>query len=109
MHDPEYWTKLKAGELSRQEERRTGFPWSEALVQREVMIMGGTVECARHAFESGVALNIAGGTHHAYRDRGEDFLLNDFALAAALLEEGRIERALIVFGRPPRQRHRQDF
>ena len=59
---------------------------------------GGTVECARHAFESGVALNIAGGTHHAYRDRGEGFcLLNDFALAAAaLLEEGRIERALIV-------------
>ena len=40
VHDPEYWAKLKAGELSRQEERRTGFPWSEALVQREVMIMG---------------------------------------------------------------------
>ena len=60
--------------------------------------MGGTVECALHAFDSGVALNIAGGTHHAYRDRGEGFcLLNDFALAAAaLLDEGRIERALIV-------------
>ena len=59
MHDSGYWAKLKAGQLSRQEERRTGFPWSEALVQREVMIMGGTVECALHAFDSGVALNIA--------------------------------------------------
>ena len=97
-HDAEYWDKLCQGTLSRQEERRTGFPWSPALVDREVMIMGGTVQCARYALEHGVALNVAGGTHHAFRDRGEGFcLLNDIALAAeALLEEGSIQRALVM-------------
>ena len=98
VHEAEYWRKLQTGSLTRQEERRTGFPWSLALVEREVMIMGGTVQCARFALEYGVAMNIAGGTHHAYRDRGEGFcLLNDFALAASvLLAEGRIARALVV-------------
>lgn len=98
VHDAAYWSRLKKGSLARQEERRTGFPWSKALVEREAMIMGGTVQCARFALEHGVALNVAGGTHHAFRDRGEGFcLLNDLALAAALmLEEGRIHRALIV-------------
>jgi len=98
VHEAEYWQKLQTGSLTRQEERRTGFPWSTALVEREVMIMGGTVQCARYALEHGAAMNIAGGTHHAYRDRGEGFcLLNDFALAASvLLVEGRIQRALIV-------------
>jgi acetoin utilization deacetylase AcuC-like enzyme len=98
VHGAEYWQKLQTGSLTRQEERRTGFPWSTALVEREVMIMGGTVQCARYALEHGVAMNIAGGTHHAYRDRGEGFcLLNDFALAASvMLVEGRIQRALIV-------------
>lgn len=98
VHEAEYWQKLQTGSLTRQEERRMGFPWSQALVEREVMIMGGTVQCARFALEHGVAMNIAGGTHHAYRDRGEGFcLLNDFALAASvLLAEGRIARALVV-------------
>jgi acetoin utilization deacetylase AcuC-like enzyme len=98
IHDAEYWRRLKGLELSRQEERKTGFPHSRALIEREVMIMGGTLQCARYALEDGVALNVAGGTHHAYTDRGEGFcLLNDMALAAqVLIDEGAIQRALVV-------------
>lgn len=98
IHDAEYWRRLKGLELSRQEERKTGFPHSHALIDRELMIMGGTLQCARYALENGVALNVAGGTHHAYADRGEGFcLLNDLALAAqVLLDEGKVQRALVV-------------
>lgn len=99
VHDAGYWARLQAGELSRAEERRTGFPWSRALVEREVLIAGGTLECARHALKQGsVALNVAGGTHHAYRDRGEGFcLLNDLVLTSQLLlNEGLVGQILIV-------------
>lgn len=98
VHAPVYWDKLVHQRLNRQEERRTGFPQSKELIEREIAIMGGTLACARFALESGAALNVAGGTHHAFRDRGEGFcLLNDQALAAQiLLDESAIERALIV-------------
>lgn len=98
IHDAEYWRRLSGLKLSRQEERKTGFPHSNALIEREVMIMGGTLQCARYALNEGVALNVAGGTHHAYADRGEGFcLLNDMALAAQILiDEGAIQRALVV-------------
>ena len=98
VHDKDYWHKLCTQTLDRQEERRTGFPQSEQLVSREVMIMGGTLQCARFALEHGAALNVAGGTHHAFTNRGEGFcLLNDQALAAQiLLNEGAVQRVLIV-------------
>lgn len=98
VHDKDYWHKLCTQTLDRQEERRTGFPQSEQLVAREVMIMGGTLQCARYALEHGAALNVAGGTHHAFTNRGEGFcLLNDQALAAQiLLNEGAVRRVLIV-------------
>jgi acetoin utilization deacetylase AcuC-like enzyme len=97
-HEAGYYQRLTQGQLSRQEERATGFPWSEQLVQREVTILGGTVQCARLARHTGVALNVAGGTHHAFADRGEGFcLLNDQAVAANyLLRHEGIERILIV-------------
>ncbi len=98
-HDKAYWNRTKRGEWSRQEERRSGFPWSKSMIERERVIMQGTLECAEKALESGtVALNIAGGTHHAFADRAEGFcILNDFAIAAKhLLHAGRISRALIV-------------
>lgn len=87
VHAADYFHRLQAGGLSRQEERATGFPWSPELIDRETTILGGTLECARRAVASGgVALNIAGGTHHAFRDRGEGFcLLNDQAAAAMYL------------------------
>lgn len=85
-HESEYLSKLNSLQLSRQEERRTGFPLSKQLVQREKRIMKGTVLCAIQALKNGVSMNIAGGTHHAYADRGEGFcLLNDLALAAQYL------------------------
>ena len=98
VHDASYYARLRAGQLTRQEERATGFPWSRELFEREITILGGTIEAARRARRHGVAFNIAGGTHHAFRDRGEGFcLLNDQAAAAAwLLAHGHAQQVLIV-------------
>jgi acetoin utilization deacetylase AcuC-like enzyme len=84
IHTPDYWQKLRNVALSPQEQRRTGFPLSEELVLRERIIMQGTSDCMAYAMEHGISLNIAGGTHHAFAERGEGFcLLNDLALAAS--------------------------
>ncbi|GAA3974427.1 histone deacetylase [Hymenobacter antarcticus] len=98
VHDADYYQRLRLGQLTRQEERATGFPWSAALFEREITILGGTIEAARLALVHGVAFNIAGGTHHAFRARGEGFcLLNDQAAAAAwLLAQGHARQVLIV-------------
>jgi acetoin utilization deacetylase AcuC-like enzyme len=98
VHDQSYLDKLFQLSLSKSEERKTGFPLSKELILREQRIMQGTVECALIALEKGFALNIAGGTHHAFRDRGEGFcLLNDLAIAAQyLLDRGLRKRILIV-------------
>jgi acetoin utilization deacetylase AcuC-like enzyme len=97
-HQEEYWWKLKNLKLSRAEERRTGFPLSALLVERERRINQGTIETALYALQYGVSLNIAGGTHHAYTDRGEGFcLLNDIAIAAHyLLDQKLAQRILVV-------------
>lgn len=98
VHDANYWQKLKSLSLSRKEERRTGFPLSQALVDRERIINQGTIDAANFALQYGVAMNIAGGTHHAFTDRGEGFcLLNDIALAANyLIREGKAKKILVV-------------
>lgn len=96
-HAPAYYQCLQAGQLTRHEERATGFPWSPQLVEREVTILGGTIECARRALQAGVALNVAGGTHHAFRDRGEGFcLLNDQAAAAHYLLAHNLARQILI-------------
>lgn len=97
-HDAAYWHKLKHQTLSDREQRRIGFTQSPALTLREITICQGTIDCALHALQHGVALNVAGGTHHAYADRGEGFcLLNDFAIAANyLLQQKKIRQALII-------------
>ncbi|MGB0424298.1 MAG: hypothetical protein ACPGED_08245, partial [Flavobacteriales bacterium] len=66
VHDARYWHLLKNLQLSRSDMRKTGFPHSNELIQRELRIMQGTIDCAFHALENGVALNIAGGTHHSF-------------------------------------------
>ena len=98
VHDAAYWKKLQLGDLTRQEERRTGFPYSKELINREIAIMNGTLLCALFALEHGVSMNIAGGTHHAFTNRGEGFcLLNDLAIAAQyLLNHGLAQRILVV-------------
>ena len=99
VHDAGYYERLRQGQLTRQEERATGFPWSAALFEREITILGGTIEAARQALVHGVAFNIAGGTHHAFRARGEGFcLLNDQAAAAAwlLANAPTVQKILIV-------------
>ncbi len=97
-HTKEYLHKLNHLELSRKEIRDIGFPVSDALIERGKYIARGTLDCARYAVEYGVALNVAGGTHHAYRDKGEGFcVFNDFAIAAnILLENKECQRILIV-------------
>ena len=98
-HDEDYWRRTRDGLWSRSEERRSGFPWSAAMVERERIIMQGTLECAELCLASGtVSMNIAGGTHHAYADRAEGFcILNDFAIASLhLLEKQAVKQVLIV-------------
>ncbi|HMP95211.1 MAG TPA: histone deacetylase, partial [Phnomibacter sp.] len=85
-HTADYWQQLKNLSLPAAHIRRIGFPLTEALVQREVIITQGTIDCCQFALQHGVALNVAGGTHHAFANRGEGFcLLNDMAVAANYL------------------------
>jgi len=97
-HDSDYWNRLSNLQLTRSEERATGFPLSRALVDREILIAGGSVEAATYAMENKIAMNIAGGTHHAYSNRGEGFcLLNDQAIATKYLQKnGLAENILII-------------
>jgi acetoin utilization deacetylase AcuC-like enzyme len=98
VHEAAYWGKLKKGLLTKQEIRRIGFPYSTRLISREISITQGTIQCALYAKENGISFNVAGGTHHAYHDRGEGFcLLNDIAIAAFyLLDRLLAEKILIV-------------
>ncbi|MBL6645138.1 MAG: histone deacetylase [Flavobacteriales bacterium] len=97
VHDSKYLNKLEAGSWSRQEERRSGFPWSLALIDREKTIMEGTRLCGIEAARGGIALNIAGGTHHAFKDRAEGFcLLNDLAITAYDLLDRGMDRIAII-------------
>ncbi|MFN9493187.1 MAG: histone deacetylase, partial [Sphingobacteriales bacterium] len=97
-HDAEYFARLKEQRLSEREQRHIGFPQSPQLTRREMIITQGTIDCCYHAMRDGVALNVAGGTHHAFADRGEGFcLLNDFAVAANyLLQQGDAKKIVII-------------
>lgn len=96
-HHAEYFQKLENLSLSKSEIRRTGFPLSKALVEREIHIMHGSVQAALFALQYGVAMNIAGGTHHAFSDRGEGFcLLNDIAITANYLLEKKLAGQILV-------------
>ncbi|MBC7912129.1 MAG: histone deacetylase [Pyrinomonadaceae bacterium] len=98
VHTEDYVTRLRAGLLTPRELRRLGLPWSKALVRRSFLASGGTLNAARAALESGIGSNLAGGTHHAFADRGEGFcVLNDVAIAIRALRRDRlITRAAIV-------------
>ena len=98
VHDPEYYYDLLNMKIPPREARKIGFPLNEMLVERERIIAGGTIKCCDYALEYGIAMNIAGGTHHAYSNRGEGFcMLNDQAIGARyLLDEGLARKILIL-------------
>jgi acetoin utilization deacetylase AcuC-like enzyme len=98
VHTDDYVCRLTEGRLSDAELRRLGFPWSPELVERSYRAVGGTCEAAAAALDHGIAMNLAGGTHHAFPDHGEGFcVFNDVAVAVRLLQrDGRIGRAAII-------------
>jgi len=98
VHTRAYLEKLQSSTLSAPEQRRLGLPWSQELWRRSLLAAGGTLLAARAALESGLAGNLAGGTHHAFADHGEGFcVINDVAIAISRLRaEGRIERAAVI-------------
>jgi acetoin utilization deacetylase AcuC-like enzyme len=86
-HTREYWARLREGRLPDAAIRRLGLPWSAALVERSRASVQGTLTAARIAIHDRVAANLAGGTHHAFADRGEGYCaLNDIAVAARCLQ-----------------------
>ena len=97
VHDKTYWQDLQHLSITAKMARRIGFPVSEALIKREVIISQGTIMGCDFALQHGVAMNVAGGTHHAYADRGEGFcLLNDVAIAANYLLENKLAKRILV-------------
>jgi acetoin utilization deacetylase AcuC-like enzyme len=97
-HDAGYLARVVQGSLSAAEQKRIGFPWSPQMVERSRRSSGATLAAARAALTDGVGVNLAGGTHHAFRARGEGYcVFNDAAIAALSLQaQGLIERAVII-------------
>lgn len=97
-HESEYLRRLNELTLPRPAIRRIGFPLSEAIVKREKIIARAAVQCSLYALQYGISMNTAGGTHHAFHDRGEGFcIFNDIAIAANyLLSRGMCNRVLVV-------------
>jgi acetoin utilization deacetylase AcuC-like enzyme len=97
-HDPEYFQRFVNGELSEKEIRRVGLPWSPQIVQRARYSIGGTIAACRSTFEDGVAVNLGGGTHHAFRDHGQGYCwLNDTVIASRTMQaEGLAGKILII-------------
>jgi acetoin utilization deacetylase AcuC-like enzyme len=98
VHTFDYVARFNGGLLTPAEERRIGFPWSPELVERSRRAVGGTLAASRHALAHGIAMNLAGGTHHAFADHGEGFCVyNDVAIAIRALQRDRlIARAAVI-------------
>lgn len=97
-HSPDYLQRVMDGQLSPQEVRRIGFPWSPGLVERSRRSVGSTIAACRSALSSGYGVNLAGGTHHAGPDYGQGYcVFNDSAVAArAMQAEGLAKRLIII-------------
>ena len=96
-HEKAYLDRLHNQTLSAKEQRHIGFPQSPALTQRELIIAQGTIDCCHYALQNGVAINVAGGTHHAFADRGEGFcMLNDMAIAANYLLHKNLAKQILI-------------
>lgn len=96
-HHPAYIERVTLGKLSAPEQKAIGFPWSPQMVERSRRSAGATISACRAALVEGVAANLAGGTHHAYADRGEGFcVFNDAAIAARLMQAERRARHVAI-------------
>ena len=97
-HNKEYVQRFIRGELTAQEQKEIGLPWSEWLVERTLRAVSGTILTSELALEYGLACHLAGGTHHAYPDHGAGFcIFNDLAVAAlALINSGKAKKILIL-------------
>jgi acetoin utilization deacetylase AcuC-like enzyme len=97
-HEKEYFERFKSLDLSKKEIREIGFPLSKELVEREMEIAEGTIRGVHYSIKHGISMNIAGGTHHAFYNRGEAFcMLNDQAIAANyILNKGLANRVMII-------------
>jgi acetoin utilization deacetylase AcuC-like enzyme len=97
-HAPGYLERVVSGALTDKEIRRIGFPWSKRMVERSRRASGGTLGACLAALEEGLAANLAGGTHHAFSDRGEGYcVFNDSAIAArAVQAAGLAVRVVII-------------
>lgn len=98
IHSSDYIQKLHSKKITKKEERRIGFPLSDALIKREKLICVGNTQAALLALDNGVSFNVAGGTHHAHRDFGEGYcLFNDIAVAAQyLINNNKAKKILVV-------------
>lgn len=97
VHDPEYFYDLLNIKISPKKARKIGFPLTEDLVERERIIANGTMKGCEYAIENGVAMNIAGGTHHAYTNHGEAFcMLNDQAIGARYLQSKNLAKKILI-------------
>lgn len=98
VHTERYVHDIDAGELDAASVRRLGFPWSPALVERSYRSVGGTLAASESALDNGIAINLSGGTHHAFADHGEGFcVFNDVAIAIrALQRDARLSRAVVI-------------
>jgi acetoin utilization deacetylase AcuC-like enzyme len=97
VHTEAYVQDLKQLSLDKRAARKIGFPLSQILVEREVIIADGTMKASEFALQHGIAMNIAGGTHHAYTNRGEAFcLLNDQAIGARYLQQKKLAHKILI-------------
>jgi len=98
VHTAEYVEQVFTGALTADTAKRLGFPWSPTLLRRARLAVQGTIDASRRALEDWISANLAGGTHHAFAERGEGYCtFHDVAVAIRVLQrEGRIQRALVV-------------
>ena len=98
VHTADYLSAIELGTLPREAQRRIGFPWSPQMVERARRSVGATLAATRAAIEAGAAANLAGGTHHAFADRGEGYcVFNDVAVASrALQRDAGVRRIAII-------------
>ena len=97
VHTEDYITRLVEGTLTPKEVRKLGLPWSRSLVRRSFHAISGTINATRRALTDGVSSNLAGGTHHAYPDRGEGYcVLNDIAVAIRVLQREKLASRFLI-------------